>query len=183
MTVPDPRPPVLTSQPDNPATSSDHAEIRAGVLTLQSSGLGLLPVALLWLAAESLLTPEVLPAENRVQLYAGIGVAIATGVVGNALAAAAASKPSGDRDNSTALLKAIVFDFALQFLAVGSGMVGLYLAGVKFPGLAAFGVAFVAVATSFRVVGSAICSRALTRRARAAAQLRKSTDPAQDPQP
>jgi hypothetical protein len=116
------------------------------------------------------ITPaDLLAATDRPFAGGGIFTALATGTAGNVLLATAAARPPEDPDNSSGFLRAVVLDFALQLLVVVAGVMGMFLLDVKFQRLAAFGVAFVVVATAFRIAGSMVIARALGVRSSARA--------------
>ena len=113
------------------------------------------------------LPADVLTAEVQRFMWAGVLAGALSGSVGNLLIARGGlGKPERPED-SRAFLRSIVLDFALQTLAVVGGTLGLFLLSVKFPNLAAFGLALAGVATVCRVMGTVMVSRALNDRARA----------------
>lgn len=106
------------------------------------------------------------PAALRGYVLGGAGVSILAGGAGSILLARAAALPPGDPRNGPKFVQALVLDFGLQFVGLVLGMVALNALGLKFEGIAAFGVTFAAVALVVHVAGALLINRALGLRAR-----------------
>jgi len=106
------------------------------------------------------------PAALRVYVLGGAGVALVASSIGGAFLARAAALPPGDPRNGPMFVQSLVLDFGLQFAAVVVGMVALNVLGLKFEGIAAFGITFAAVALVVHVTGAVLINRALGLRAR-----------------
>ncbi len=89
-----------------------------------------------------------------------------TGALGGFLLARAAAVAPGDPRNGPMFVQSLVLDFGIQFLGVVAGVLVLHFLGVKFAGLAAFGVTYAAVAMVVHVAGALLLNRALSMRAR-----------------
>lgn len=96
----------------------------------------------------------------------GTVVALLTSGIGGVMLARAAVLPPADPRNGPMFVQSLVIDFGLQFLGVVVGMVSLNALGLKFAGIAAFGIAFAAVALVAHIAGAVLINRALGLRAR-----------------
>lgn len=116
-----------------------------------------------------------LPDETRVAVLAGAGLAALTGAVGASLKAAAVFAPLRDaaRPAATGLASpaqsglqlALFGDFTLQLFTVGIAMLGMHFAGLKFPVLVGFALAFATVALAHQFGSALVLWRTLRRRA------------------
>jgi hypothetical protein len=111
-----------------------------------------------------------LPEGSAPFVAAGCAAAALTGAVGVRLKAgvvAPANRSADPRQEAQRLQIAVFGDFALQLLTVGAGMVGLYLAGLKFTSMAGFALAFATVALAHQLGSALVFARTLRRRAAA----------------
>jgi hypothetical protein len=105
-------------------------------------------------------------AELRSYVVGGGLLAMVAGALGGFLLARAAAVAPTDPRNGPMFVQSLVLDFGIQFLCVVAGVLVLHFLGVKFEGLAAFGVTYAAVTMVVHVAGALLLNRALSMRAR-----------------
>ncbi len=106
------------------------------------------------------------PVDLRSHVVGGGLLAMVTGALGGFLLARAAAVAPGDPRNGPMFVQSLVLDFGIQFLGAVAGILVLHFLGVKFAGLAAFGVTYAAVAMVVHVAGALLLNRALSMRTR-----------------
>ncbi|MCA8943719.1 MAG: hypothetical protein KDB80_14245 [Planctomycetes bacterium] len=110
------------------------------------------------------------PESALTALWTGVIVAVLASALGLAVLARCVTVPNDDPARTTQLyLIGLASNLGLQGLCVVVGMVLFSFGDEKFPGLAAFGLTFAAVAGLMQVLGSVSISRFLRGRAAAAA--------------
>ena len=123
----------------------------AGVLTV-----GLL-TGLVWLSG-------LLPVETPAFVATGALLACIAGALGCGFHIRAARLPGGSPEAAQKFQIALVLDFLVKVVGVFLGVGVLWLAGVKFSGLAAFGVAYAAASMAFQLASTAVLARELAAR-------------------
>ncbi len=149
-----------------PSPELSTPQLQGGRLAMRVCMMGTLLASVLLLLALLCLPARILPAELHSYLGLGVLVAVIVGAIGSTMLSLASCQPASNPQNGTAFLRAVVLEFALQFITIIVALLGMNFAGVKFPALAAFGIAYAAVAMVFRASSSIMISRALSQRAR-----------------
>lgn len=126
---------------------------------------------------------QALPADLRVEagalwFWSGVGVGLLSAAIGNGLIAFGSMKGRQDPANSTGFIRAVVFDFALQFACAATCILGLIFKGLKFQQVAAFAITFALAVVICRMFGTVVVSRALVARSR-----QRITDPDNEHRP
>lgn len=137
-------------------------------LTVRLMAPGLVVVGVL--AAAALAT--VVPGTTRLETGLGAAAGALLGAVGCAILALAARRqvrPDDLRGARMSLQAAGLASFLLKVLGLGLTLAVGFFLDVKFSGLVALGVAFVAATVSIQVAGSLVLARMLARRAPPAA--------------
>ena len=110
----------------------------------------------------------------------GAVVASAAGILGCLAHLRAGRIPGGTVHSAQQFQIALVLDFLVKLVALALGLGLLWLLGVKFPGLAGFGLSFAATSMAFQLVSSIALARAWAHRNRTSppkAGGSSSTDP------
>ncbi len=121
-----------------------------------------------------------LPVDTPAFVATGALLACIAGALGCGFHIRAARLPGGSPEAAQKFQIALVLDFLVKLMALVVGLGVLWLTGVKFPGLAGFGLSFAGMSMAFQLVSSISLARAWSRRNRASppkAGGSSSTDP------
>ncbi len=143
---------------------------------LRPCGAGVFAVVLLTIAAWLVGLPE----GTVAFVLLGAVVASAAGILGCLAHLRAGRIPGGTQHSAQQFQIALVLDFLVKLMALAVGLGVLWLLGVKFPGLAGFGLSFAATSMAFQLVSSIALARAWAHRNRTSppkAGGSSSTDP------
>ena len=147
-------------QDDRPTTA-------VGSLLARACAIGLVVVGVPVGLVLALATEAFLPGPAGSYLLAGAALGVLTGCLGNWLVATGSLRHVGGPAASTAFVRSVVMDFALQgFVIIGGILAVRFLLTVKFQEVAAFGVTLAGAVLLFRIPGTVLTSRALDRRSR-----------------
>ena len=126
-----------------------------------ASAAGVLAVGLLtglaWLTG-------LLPVDTPAFVATGALLACMAGALGCGFHIRAARLPGGSPQAAQRFQIALVLDFLVKVVGVVLGVGVLWLLGVKFSALAAFGVAYAAASMAFQLVSTAVLARNLAAR-------------------
>ncbi len=134
-----------------------------GPSALRPCGAAALVVACLALTAWAIGLPE----GTAEFVFLGALLACGAGTLGCLVHLRAGRMPGGTLRSARQFQIALVLDFGFKLLAVAAGLGVLWLAGVKFPGLAGFGLSFAGTSMAFQLVSSIALARAWAGRTRA----------------
>ncbi len=135
-----------------------------GPSALGPCGAAVLVVAVLTLAAWAVGLPE----GTAQFVFLGALLACGAGTLGCVVHLRAGRIPGGSLHSARQFQMALVLDFGFRLGAVAVGLVVLWLSGVKFPGLAGFGLSFAGASMAFQLITSVALARAWAQRKRAA---------------
>jgi hypothetical protein len=127
----------------------------------RASVVGVLAVGLLtglaWLSG-------LLPAETPEFVVSGALLACIAGALGCVFHTRAARPPGGGPQAAQKFQIALILDFLVKVVGLVVGLGVLWLAEVKFPALAAFGVSYAAASMVFQLASTAMLARDLASR-------------------
>ncbi len=156
-----------TERTDPQGSSSQPVVVLYGSrLAPKASGAGLAAAAVLTGIA---IATGKLPEGGEIFVIYGALAAALLGCIGTSMKAFAVALPPTDPKASQRFLMAVISDFLLQLLTIGTSVLAMFLADVKFSDLVCFALAFAGAAFAFQLSASFILSRALHKRARLAA--------------
>ena len=130
--------------------NQDSETASTGPSALRPCGAAVLVVAFLTLAAWAIGLPE----GTAEFVFLGALLASVAGALGCLVHLRAGRNPGSSLRSAQQFQMALVLDFGLKLLAVVVGLGVLWLAGVKFPGLAGFGLSFAGTSMAFQLVSS-----------------------------